>query len=327
MLDPERPPTQSVIRMTFLSQIFSGDDAPPPLSEFGVVQNDTPSYANLDFKHEVQDRTFWCFLNPQRRPSFTEELLADLHAVQAHITDLADLNIHGSSAAVGWVVLASHVPGIFSLGGDLTVFSSRIRARDRDGLRQYAYSCVNVGYNNANGYGGNAVSIGLAQGDALGGGFESLLSCDVLVAERRARFGMPEVLMNLFPGMGAHCFLTRRVGSAAAMRMILSGEVFTAEVMHAMGIVDVLAEDGTGEETVRNYIFGNQSRHHAHKAAYKARRRVSPVTLNELRDVTDMWVEAAMELTDKDLRRMGHLVAAQDRSRLRQVFASSVAAE
>lgn len=313
--------------MNHFSHIISGNNARHPTIETKAVHGDAPVYVNLDCRHEVLDRTFWCFLNPQRRPSFTQELLADLHAVQAHIMGLADRRIHDGSAAVGWVVLASRMPGIFSLGGDLTVFSDKIRARDREGLRQYAYSCVNVGYNNAAGYGGNAVSIGLAQGDALGGGFESLLSCDVLVAERRARFGLPEVLMNLFPGMGAHCFLTRRVGSAAAMRMILSGEVFTAEAMHAMGVVDVLADDGAGEEAVRRYIIGNQSRHHAHVAAYKARRRVSPVTLNELRDVTDMWVEAAMELTDKDLRRMGHLVAAQDRSRLRQAFTPGVAAE
>ncbi len=312
--------------MTYISQIISRDDATQPTSKTKIFQG-LPSYANLDWNHEVQDRTFWCFLNPRQRPSFTEELLADLHAVQAQIADLADRRVHDRSTAVGWVVLASRTPGIFNLGGDLTVFSNKIRTRDREGLRQYAYSCVNVGYNNANGYGGNAVSIGLAQGDALGGGFESLLSCDVLVAERRARFGLPEVLMNLFPGMGAHCFLTRRVGSAAAMRMILSGEVFTAEAMHTMGIVDVLTDDGAGEEAVRKYIIGNQSRHHAHAAAYQARRRVSPVTLAELRDVTDMWVEAALELTEKDLRRMGHLVAAQDRSRLCKVSASSIAAE
>ncbi len=313
--------------MTYINAIPTLEDALRPALGAEVLAKRAPHYANLACRHDVQDRTFWCFLNPQRRPSFTEELLTDLHAVQDHIAQLADIRANSRSASVGWVVLGSRTPGIFSLGGDLTVFSRKIKARDSEGLRQYAYACVNIGYNNASGYGGNAVSIGLAQGEALGGGFESLLSCDVLVAERRARFGLPEVIMNLFPGMGAHCFLTRRIGSAAAMRMILSGEVFTAEAMHAMGIVDVLAEDGAGEETVRQYILGNQSRHHAHSVVYKARRRVSPVSLHELRDVTDMWVEAAMELTEKDLRRMAHLVAAQDRSRQRQALTASSAAE
>jgi len=49
-------------------------------------------------------------------------------------------------------------------------------------------------------------TISLAQGDALGGGFEAALSCSVIIAERRARFGFPEVMFNLFPGMGPTAF-------------------------------------------------------------------------------------------------------------------------
>lgn len=291
-----------------------------------------PEYENLHCLHEVQDRIFWCSMDSKGRPSFTEPLLADLEDVQARIQLLAQPEEDSRVAAVQWVVLGSRKPGIFSLGGDLTVFAAKIRAGDREGLRRYAHRCVEISYRNSNGYGAGAVSIGLAQGEALGGGFESLLSCDVLVAERRSRFGLPEVLMNLFPGMGAHAFLTRRIGSPAAMKMILSGEVFTAEAMHAMGIVDVLAEDGAGEATVREYIARHASRHHAHSAVYKARRRVSPVDLETLLDVTDIWVDTALALTDQDLRRMAHLVAAQDRIRrrqdaMRQPAGMSVAAE
>jgi DSF synthase len=284
-------------------------------------------YLNLECHHDVPDHSFWCYLNPAGRPSFTEPLLADLHDVQAHIASLAAPIGSGRHAAVNWVILASKVPGIFSLGGDLTVFSRKIRAGDAEGLRQYAYSCVDISYRNATGYGGKAISIGLAQGEALGGGFESLLSCDVIVAEKRSRFGLPEVLMNLFPGMGAHAFLTRRIGSAAAMKLILSGQVFTAEAMHAMGVVDLVVDDGTGEDEVRQYIARNASRHHAHAAIYKARRVTSPVSLETLREVTDIWVDTAMALTDKDLRRMGHLVSAQDRSLRQHAPHMAVAAE
>ncbi len=291
-----------------------------------VLGGDASFYENLQCHHDEQDRTFWCFLNPVGRPSFTLGLLRDLHAVQEQICGLAAPS-PSDQPPVGWVVLGSRSPGIFSLGGDLTHFAAKITDGDREGLREYAYSCVQVAYRNATGYDGGAVSIGLAQGEALGGGFESLLSCDVLVAERQARFGLPEVLMNLFPGMGAHCFLTRRVGSAAAMRMILSGEVFTAEAMHAMGIVDILAENGQGEQAVHAYILRNQSRHKAHSAAYEARRRVSPVSLAELREVCDVWVDTAMSLTTSDLRRMTHLVSAQDRRRRRNTEAVGVAAE
>jgi DSF synthase len=277
-----------------------------------------PAYANVETIHNVTDRTFWCYLKPEGRPSFTAGLLSDLHLVQAHIAFLAEAQRRAQPPSVDWVVLASRVPGIFNLGGDLTLFAEKIREGDRAGLRDYAYSCVDISHRNCTAYGGNAITIGLAQGDALGGGFESLLSCDVLVAERRARFGLPEVLMNLFPGMGAHCFLTRKIGSAAALKLILSGQVFTAEAMHAIGVVDILAENDAGEEAVREHIARASSRHRAQAAIYKARRQVSPVSLQDLRDVTDIWIDTAMALTPQDLRRMTHLVAAQDRSLRRQ---------
>ena len=301
--------------MTCITPVQPNKDFPANASAVDFPRCVPASYDNLHCVHEEQDRIFWCYLKPQGRPSFTTDLLADLHDVQRHIAALAERRSSEKTAPVGWVVLGSHIPGIFSLGGDLTVFSTCIQAGDREGLRDYAYSCVEISYQNATGYGSGAISIGLAQGEALGGGFESLLSCDVIVAERRARFGLPEVLMNLFPGMGAHAFLTRRIGSAAATKMILSGEVFTAQAMHAMGIVDVLADDGEGEAAVRAYILRHQSRHAAHAAIYKARRVISPVTLQALRDVTDIWVDTAMNLSERDLRRMHHLVAAQDRSR------------
>jgi len=272
-------------------------------------------YEQLDVDLRLEDQAVWCYLKPQGRASFTEDLLSDLHRVQDFIAQLAARRDCGTGTGLRWVVLASRTPGVFSLGGDLALFSRMIRDRDKEGLRRYAHSCVEVGYLNSVGYKGDAISVGLAQGDALGGGFESLLSCDVLIAERRARFGLPEILFNLFPGMGAHPFLGRRMSPAAAQRIILSGEVYTAEAMHAAGVVDVLVEDGTGELAAREYIRANGPRGNAHAAVYKARRRLNPITLDDLRDVADIWVDAALCLTEQDLRRMSHLVAAQDRAR------------
>ncbi len=313
--------------MTYIARSVSNRDSAQSMADAKAIPTSVMQYDNLECRHDASDRIFWCFLNVKDRPSFTQGLLTDLHEIQQHIRTLAAAGPCFSPAPVGWVVLASRTPGVFSLGGDLTLFAAKIQSGDREGLRQYAYACVDIAYRNTTGYDGGAISIGLAQGEALGGGFESLLSCDVLVAERRARFGLPEVLMNLFPGMGAHCFLTRRVGSAAATRMILSGEVFTAEAMHAIGIVDVLAEDGQGEDVVQNYILKHQSRHRSHSATYAARRRISPVSLVDLQAVCDVWVETAMTLTTSDLRRMAHLVSAQDRSRRRQASVPAVAAE
>ena len=88
----------------------------------------------------------------------------------------------------------------------------------------------------------------MPQGDALGGGLESLLSFDVVVAERGTKFGLPENLFGLFPGMGAHSILIRRLGVNRAAEMILRGSVFTAEEMYDWGIVYILADPTRGAD-------------------------------------------------------------------------------
>ena len=149
----------------------------------------------------------------------------------------------------------------------------------------------------------------------MGGGFEAALSCSVIIAERKARFGFPEVLFNLFPGMGAYSFLARRIGAVKAERIILSGSVFTAEQFHEMGIVDVLVDDGGGEGAVHTYVAKHKRRPNAYESVYRARQRYHVVTREELTDIADIWVDAAMRVRAKDLRIMEMLVKSQDRLR------------
>jgi DSF synthase len=265
-------------------------------------------------------------MKPHERPCFTRQLLVDLAAVQSLIADQFDRRADQDEVPLTHLVLGSREPGVFNLGGDLTLFSQRIRQRDREGLRRYASACVDVAYANHVGYESDVITMALVQGDALGGGFEAALSCEMIIAEKHARFGLPEILFNLFPGMGAYSFLSRRVGEAKAEAIILSGRVYSAAEMHELGIVDILAETGTGEQAARAHIARSRSKHNAQAAVYKVRRRVNPVTIQELRDVTDLWVETALRLTEQDLRKMAKLAAAQDRLRLRQTATAPLAA-
>jgi DSF synthase len=210
-------------------------------------------------------------------------------------------------------VFGSKIPGIYNLGGDLGHFVERIRGGDVESMRHYAYECINVIFDNVHAFQCPVVTIGLVQGDALGGGLECALSYDILVAERSAKLGLPEVLFNLFPGMGAYSLLSRRIGAREAEKLIMSGRVYSAAELHAIGVVDVIAEDGEGETAVRDLIARGARKHNAHTAMYQARRRVHPLAFEELRDIVDLWVDAALRLTEADLRKMSHLTAAQNR--------------
>ena len=151
-------------------------------------------------------------------------------------------------------------------------------------MRRYAHASCEIGYTNATGLGFDLpiISVALVQGDALGGGFEAALSSNVIVAERSAKFGLPEILFNLFPGMGAYTFLTRRVAPGLAERIIMSGELYSAEQLHAMGAVDVLAPDGQGVGAFYDFIGRGGKRYAAFRALYRARRLVNTVTFEEM---------------------------------------------
>ena len=192
-------------------------------------------------------------------------------------------------------------------------------------MRQYAEICVTMQHANANAFGAPIITMALVQGDALGGGFEHAMAFDILVAERSARLGLPEIVFNLFPGMGAYSFLVRRVGRKLAEQFILEGKIYTAEELYAMGVVDLLVEDGQGEAAIVDYCQRNQNRFAAERAVYQARRLADPVTLDELLKITNLWAETAMCLGDADIRKMERLADAQERRIKRSLNAVSSA--
>jgi enoyl-CoA hydratase/carnithine racemase len=82
------------------------------------------------------------------------------------------------------------------------------------------------------------------QGFALGGGFELVLACDLVVAAENARFGLPETKLGLVPGGGGTQRLSRLVGRARATELMIAGRFLTADEAHAWGIVNhVVAKD------------------------------------------------------------------------------------
>jgi enoyl-CoA hydratase len=90
--------------------------------------------------------------------------------------------------------------------------------------------------------------VGAVEGWALAGGFELLLACDLVVAARSARFGVPEVKRSLVAGGGAAMLLPRRVPFAIALELLLTGEPFSAERAAAVGLVNLLTDEGAALE-------------------------------------------------------------------------------
>jgi DSF synthase len=267
-------------------------------------------FGELDLRLDAHDEAIWCFMRPAGPPSFTPTLLGELISVRQTLQRMFANLPPGEAAPIKYFVGGSRIPGIYNLGGDLSFFIACIRARNLEALRNYVHDWVDVAYHMTVGFHLPLITIGLVQGDALGGGFEGALSFNVLVAEKSAKFGLP-VLFNLFPGMGAFSFLSRKLDAAHAQKMILSGRVYSATELYDMGLIDVLAEDGHGEEAVRDYIAQHRRRHTVHRCIRDVSMRVNPFSLEELLDIADIWAEHAMRLEESDLRNMERLASAQ----------------
>lgn len=274
-----------------------------------TLQPQQNAYTQLTTYFDPHSQVAWGYMHAEPRPCFTPTLLQELlswcHGVAAQIDD-------PSQPDVRYMVSASSSPGVFNYGGDLNRFAELILAGDRDRLFQYAQACIEPLYLNAVHLNRPGLkSITLVQGDALGGGFECALSGNVLIAERGTKLGFPEILFNLFPGMGALSLLGRRVGYQKAEQMILSGRLYLAEELYALGVVDVLAEPGNGEMAVHDYIRRETRSRNGALALRSARDEIQPISYSELMRVTDIWVDAALRLEMKDVRMMERLVSRQ----------------
>ena len=271
------------------------------------------TYSDVQYDFEPASGTIWGYMNQRGNPCFNLGLLKDLRTFGGDLTaNSGHVEFEGAMHKAHYYVAGSHVPGVYNLGGDLALFLLLIRSRDRDALAHYARLCVdNIHARVQNYFCPTLTTISLVQGDALGGGFETALSSDILVAEESAMLGLPEILFNLFPGMGAYNLLARRIGARGAEDLILSGKILPATRLHEMGIVDVLAKDGEGEAAVQAWIAKNARRRSGMQGVLKVRELVNPITRESLDAVADVWVDCALRLEDRDMRMMSRVVRAQ----------------
>lgn len=271
------------------------------------------SYDQLEQVFDPRERILWYYMRPTDRPSFTHALLRDIRRLQLQVAAAFEGAKSLEDYPLRYLVLASALPQTFNLGGDLSLLGSLVRAKDRIGLEDYARACIDVLYGNIVALDLPLVTVSLVRGHALGGGFEAAMSSNVLIAEEQAKFGLPEVLFNLFPGMGAYSLLARRIGTVEAERMIVSGKTYSAGELHEMGIVDVLAPEGEGERKLYEFVDQRSRRFNSHLAIYQSRKRYAQIAREELNDIAAIWVDAALNLSTADLRRIDRLAGSQDR--------------
>ena len=282
----------------------------PQLINTGLEFSFSPQ---LRASFDKQSRAMWSRWAPEPRACFNPALLATIRSYYDFLASSGgQIDCMGEEHAIEYVVLASDIPGVFNLGGDLDLFRQLIDARDRAGLLRYGRACIDVLFRNYVSHDLPVTTISLVQGECLGGGFEAALSSDVIIAEKCSRFGFPEILFNMFPGMGAYSFLERRIGQRQAEEVLTSGKIYNADEMLAMGVIDAAVEDGQGEAEVASLIKRRSRSRNGLAALAAARRRVHKIEFDELLDIVQIWVDSAFRLNPRDMKLMQRLVTRQN---------------
>ena len=272
-------------------------------------------YKHINYDFDIDDGIMWVYLDSYPRPCVSPQLINDIRALHRLIeVNKGQFPIAGSLEKVNYHVLDSHAHGVFSLGGDLSLFLDCIKNKDKFTLMEYATSCIAAIYPIIDDFGLPITTISLVRGNALGGGFEIALSGDVIIAERSSQMGFPEILFNCFPGMGGFQLLANKIGLNKAKKIIENGKLHSAEELYELGVVDVLADDGCGEAAVYSYIQNRNKHWNGHQAIQKVAHRLKHIEREELMDICrDIWVDTVFSMTDKDIRTVSRLLHSQQR--------------
>ncbi len=264
--------------------------------------------AHLLLEYDERQVLFEARMRHPDRPCFTPELLASGERLFAALA-----RIRARDARPGHLVWSSLRPGVFSLGGDLELFLSCLRRGDRAGLEAYARACLDLVWRSYHSFELGLRSLFLVEGAAFGGGFEAVLTGDVVIAEKGVRFGFPEILFGLFPGMGGVSLLQRRLRAGEARRLLEEGRSLEAEEMAALGLVQILAPEGGARRALARHLAARSVHLAADLALDRARKRAERLDRAELSDILELWLARAFALEPPMLRRMEHFARCQRR--------------
>lgn len=160
-------------------------------------------------------------------------------------------------------------------------------------------------------------TVGAVHGVCFGGGFELALTCDLLVADRTARFCFPELRLGLIPGFGGIPRLRRDVANSVIRDLLLSGRSLGAARAHELGLVSQLVAPGEHHRVARR--LAEQAARFEPHVSHAAKRFAKPIPRAELERekrifcelCTSPVLEAALARFDRDEGPMPYLPAAR----------------
>jgi enoyl-CoA hydratase/carnithine racemase len=201
------------------------------------------------------------------------------------------------------LIISSSLTGGFSAGADLRELFSRseqVKESERlAGVRDFLVRIhrVMTAIDRA-----PLTTIAAVHGVCFGGGFELALACDIIIADKTARFCFPELRLGLIPGFGGIPRLKRDLGNAVVRDILLTGRSINAAKAQAVGLVSQVAAEGEALRVARATAAQIGKFDRATSAA--AKRFIKPVPEEELRQEIDLFCDLLQRpVVQQSLRR------------------------
>jgi enoyl-CoA hydratase len=208
--------------------------------------------------------------------------LGELERLAATLDDLND-----ESHAL---IIYSKLPSGFCAGADLReLFERSQQMRKEDaarGVREFLER-IHAVFNKLDA--SPLTTIAAVHGVAFGGGFELALVCDLIIADKVARFCFPELRLGLIPGFGGIPRLKRDLGNAVVRDLLLTGRSFNATKAQQIGLVSQLVGEGEALQAAR--ATAAQIGKFDRRTSVAAKQFIKPVPLEELRQEIDFFCD------------------------------------
>jgi enoyl-CoA hydratase len=208
-----------------------------------------------------------------------------LESLEAFAADLPELERNAHA-----LIIYSQIGAGFCAGADLQELYQRSQAMEKKeaakGVRDFLERIHRV-LNQIDA--APLTTIAAVHGVTFGGGFELALACDLIVADKMARFCFPELRLGLIPGFGGIPRLKRDLGNAVVRDLLLTGRSINATKAHQIGLVSQVVAEGEALRTARTTAA--QLAKFDRTTAVAAKEFIKPIPYDELRREIDIFCE------------------------------------
>ncbi|WP_103863588.1 crotonase/enoyl-CoA hydratase family protein [Aquimarina sp. I32.4] len=248
-----------------------------------------------------QELLFWKINDKGRIPDFCLKRLEEFKEFTSWVKDY----FSHPDRPVKFIVSTLGDNDLYSMRNDLSFVTNSIISKDKSALTLYGYLSVEAMYQIYNSFGLKALTVAFVEEDIFGGAFECALAHDFIVAEEQVEFSLPEnKLFNMFPGMGAYSLLYRKLNTRDADVILTDRRVYKGRDLYDFGCINKIVEKSSSVKMLFSYIEKIKERFNFEYYHTQCKKSVFSLTKKELLNVTDLWVEAYMDIHPSDLYRM-----------------------